>query len=203
MAAFDVAAIVFLFSCCRFLGCARPPSHPRACRSQRRQPRPSCWRSPALSWPCCWSRLRAETIGHNPEPFTKSLIIATLALAWLFSNTVYALHYAHLAYASPNAVPRLEFPARRSPSTGTSSISLSPAEWRSRRRTWRSPNQHIRKVVTLHCLAAFAFNIGALASPSTCSHQAARRRLDLRRHSGLARARRSGSRRRSAPRRRA
>src|SRR5438309_5032365 len=26
----------------------------------------------------------------------KALVVGTLALAWLFSNTVYALHYAHL-----------------------------------------------------------------------------------------------------------
>src|SRR5206468_4511131 len=42
--------------------------------------------------------IAAEAVGHNPQPFTKSLIIGTLALAWLFSNTIYALHYAHLAY---------------------------------------------------------------------------------------------------------
>ena len=81
--------------------------------------------------------IAAEAVGRNPEPFTKALIIVTLALAWLFSNTVYALHYAHLAYMRPTA--RLRRPrvpaARRIRSIGTSSISPSPAEWRSRRRT--------------------------------------------------------------------
>src|SRR5450756_86909 len=44
-----------------------------------------------------------ETVGRHPEPLTKALIIATLIVAWLFSNTVYALHYAHMAYAQPEA----------------------------------------------------------------------------------------------------
>ena len=56
---------------------------------------------------------------------------------------------------------------------------------------------HIRKIVTIHCLAAFAFNIGVLAF----THQRAGVELggdvDLRRRRPLCRAPRSGSRRRS------
>ena len=58
---------------------------------------------------CCWCitgivmavllvAIAAEAVGHNPQPVTKVLIIVTLVLAWLFSNTIYALHYAHLVY---------------------------------------------------------------------------------------------------------
>ena len=58
--------------------------------------------------------IAAEAVGHNPQPFTKALIIATLALAWLFSNTVYALHYAHLVYMQPDVgCVGLEFPRHR------------------------------------------------------------------------------------------
>jgi hypothetical protein len=39
--------------------------------------------------------IAAEAVGHNPQPFTKALILGTLALAWLFSNTICALHCAH------------------------------------------------------------------------------------------------------------
>ena len=128
-----------------------------------------------------------ETVGHNPQPLTKALIIVTLALAWLFSNTVYALHYAHLVYIQPDAAASgSSSRARRSRSIGTSSISPSPAAWRSRRRTWRSPNQHIRKVVTIHCLAAFAFNIGVLAFTINVLGQRLGGDVDLRRRGGLA-----------------
>ena len=82
--------------------------------------------------------ITAEAVGRTPQPFTKVLIIVTLALAWLFANTVYALHYAHLVYMHPDAgCVGLEFPRTTHPVIGTSSISRSPAEWRSRRRTSR------------------------------------------------------------------
>src|SRR5438067_2153528 len=43
--------------------------------------------------------------GHKPSTGTKALIVATLALTWLFSNMVYALHYAHLFYSRNRAAP--------------------------------------------------------------------------------------------------
>ena len=108
--------------------------------------------------------IAAEAIGHNPQPFTKALIISTLALAWLFSNTIYAIHYAHLAYRHPErGCIGLEFPGTKTPvywdfvyfaftcgmAFATSDVEIT--------------SHHIRKVVTVHCLAAFAFNIGVLA----------------------------------------
>ena len=106
----------------------------------------------------------AETVGHTPQPFTRILIIVTLVIAWVFSNTVYALHYAHLAYSQPDAgCAGLEFPGTSQPvywdfvyfaftlgmTFQTSDVTIS--------------SQRIRRVVTLHCLAAFFFNIGVLA----------------------------------------
>ena len=35
---------------------------------------------------------------HATSGGGKLLIVGTLAIAWLFSNSVYALHYAHLYY---------------------------------------------------------------------------------------------------------
>ena len=106
----------------------------------------------------------AETVGRNPQPFDKGLIIATLIVAWLFSNTVYALHYAHMAYVQPGSGCRgFHFPGTPEPvywdfvyfaftcgmAFATSDVEVT--------------DQRIRKVVTFHCLAAFAFNIGVLA----------------------------------------
>ena len=108
--------------------------------------------------------IAAETVGHTPQPFTRILIVATLAIAWVFSNTVYALHYAHLAYSKPDeGCTGLEFPGTKHPvywdfvyfaftlgmTFQTSDVTIS--------------NEHIRRVVTAHCLAAFFFNIGVLA----------------------------------------
>lgn len=108
--------------------------------------------------------IAAETVGHTPQPFTKVLIVATLVIAWLFSNTIFALHYAHLAYSKPmEGCEGLAFPGDAEPvywdfvyfaftlgmTFQTSDVTIS------------SP--HIRRIVTFHCLAAFFFNIGVLA----------------------------------------
>ena len=106
----------------------------------------------------------AETVGRNPRTFAKALIIVTLIVAWLFSNTIYALHYAHMAYVTPEAgCAGFRFPGTTEPvywdfvyfaftcgmAFATSDVEVT--------------DQRIRKVVTFHCLAAFAFNIGVLA----------------------------------------
>jgi uncharacterized membrane protein len=108
--------------------------------------------------------IAAESVRQNPQPFTRILIVGTLILAWLFSNTVYALHYAHLAYITPaKGCTGLEFPSGKEPvywdfvyfaftlgmTFQTSDVTIT--------------GEHIRRVVTLHCLAAFFFNIGVLA----------------------------------------
>ena len=107
--------------------------------------------------------IATETLRHSPEPFTRILIILTLAIAWLFSNTVYALHYAHLAYGDEAKCRGLTFPGTDEPlywdfvyfaftlgmTFQTSDVSISDAR--------------LRRVVTFHALAAFAFNIGVLA----------------------------------------
>ena len=107
--------------------------------------------------------IAAETVGNPPEPFTRVLIIATLALAWLFSNSIYALHYAHLAYRDETECAGIAFPGTTQPvywdfvyfaftlgmTFQTSDVTISDAR--------------IRRVVILQCLAAFVFNIGVLA----------------------------------------
>jgi uncharacterized membrane protein len=106
----------------------------------------------------------SETVGHNHSTFAKALIIVTLIVAWLFGNTVYALHYAHMAYVTPEVgCAGFRFPGTPQPvywdfvyfaftcgmAFATSDVEVT--------------DQRIRKVVTFHCLAAFGFNIGVLA----------------------------------------
>jgi len=105
----------------------------------------------------------AETVGIHPQPLTKILVIATLLLAWLFSNTIYTLHYAHLSYGAGKKCLGVDFPGTDEPvywdfvyfaftlgmTFQTSDVDISDSE--------------IRRVVTMHSLAAFVFNIGVLA----------------------------------------
>jgi uncharacterized membrane protein len=163
MVAFDAAALIFLFSIAPLLG-TREAAIIREHAQANDANRPLLLVVTGIVVVVMLIAIAAEVVGHNPEPFTKGLIIATLALAWLFSNIVYALHYAHLAYSRPKiGCIGFEFPRTPHPvywdfvyfsfacgmAFATSDVDVTET--------------HVRKVVTLHCLAAFAFNIGALA----------------------------------------
>jgi len=93
------------------------------------------------------------------------LIITTLALAWLFANIVFTLHYAHLYYLQKDGRDQrgIEVPGVHEPgywdflyfaftlgmTFQTSDVTISGA--------------HMRRVVLGHCMAAFIFNMGILA----------------------------------------
>ncbi|WP_293881956.1 DUF1345 domain-containing protein [Sphingomonas sp.] len=111
-----------------------------------------------------FSELAVKNGGGPP----KALIVGTLAVAWLFSNTVYALHYAHLYYVD-GAKGGLNFTGDDDDASDTGpeysdfiyfSYTLGMTFQTSD--TGVSSRQ-IRKVVTAHSLAAFVFNIGVLA----------------------------------------
>lgn len=97
---------------------------------------------------------------------TIALVLASLVLAWLFSNVIYALHYAHLYYLpgdKDDDCKGLEIPSAAEPdywdffyfsSCLGMTFQTSDVDITSRR---------IRRVVTGHCLAAFVFNLGVLA----------------------------------------
>src|SRR5689334_20060784 len=163
MSAFDVAAILFLGLCLPLLKTGEAAIIRKHAASNDAN-REVLLGITGVVIAVLFIAIAAEAMGHNPQPLTKALIISTLALAWLFSNTVYALHYAHLAYRHPErGCLGLEFPGTRTPiywdfvyfaftcgmAFATSDVQIT--------------SQHIRKVVTVHCLAAFAFNIGVLA----------------------------------------
>ena len=99
--------------------------------------------------------------GSAPGMKTKALIIATLATAWLFANTVYALHYAHLFYARPEG--GLEFTDKDPPDYADFVYFAFTLGMTFQTSDVDITDKRIRNVVTLHCLAAFVFNLGILA----------------------------------------
>ena len=163
MAGFDVASIVFLTSLIPLLG-TREAALIRQHAAENDANRTFLLGLTGVVMAVLFIAIAAEAVGHTPEPFTKVLIIATLALAWLFSNTVYAFHYAHMAYAKAEVgCLGFDFPRTRNPvywdfiyfsfacgmAFATSDVNITETR--------------LRVIVTLHCLAAFAFNIGVLA----------------------------------------
>lgn len=113
-------------------------------------------------------------MGGNAKagPLDIALTIFTLLVAWFFGNTVYALHYAHLFYTADDGgkdQAGIEFPTE--PGEGKdadpvfsdfvyfsftigSALSVSDTNITS---------AHIRKVATLHTIAAFIYNVGVFA----------------------------------------
>ncbi|KKB78178.1 hypothetical protein VW35_10945 [Devosia soli] len=105
-------------------------------------------------------------VGDTKSPAGEiPLVLVTLALSWLFANVVFGLHYAHLYYGQDDGQDRggLDFPKRPTPdywdffyfsftlgmTFQTSDVSIE--------------NSRFRRVVLVHTMAAFAFNIGILA----------------------------------------
>jgi uncharacterized membrane protein len=104
--------------------------------------------------------------GGGPD-YSKPLVVVTLALSWIFANTVYALHYAHLYYGAGKTrggyAGGIDIPSTKQPdyfdflhfslilgmTFQTADIDIT------------SPS--IRRVSTGQCLAAFVFNIGILS----------------------------------------
>ena len=94
-------------------------------------------------------------------------LLVTLVLAWLFANSVYALHYAHVFYFGSGEAGEhrggIEFPGTRSPDYSdfayfaftlgmtfqTSDVAIS------------APS--VRRLVLVQSLASFVFNIGVIA----------------------------------------
>jgi uncharacterized membrane protein len=163
MAGFDLAAIVFLLSCISLLG-TREARIIRDHANANDANRVLLLAITGTVLAILLIAIAAEAVGKSPQPITKTLIILTLALAWLFSNTIYALHYAHLVYMHPDVgCVGLEFPRTQHPvywdfvyfaftcgmAFATSDVTVTTT--------------HMRRIVTVHCLAAFAFNIGVLA----------------------------------------
>lgn len=97
--------------------------------------------------------------------FEVPLILGSLVLAWIFANSIFALHYAHLYYLQVEGRDQggLEFPNGADPdywdffyfsftlgmTFQTSDVVISGA--------------HMRRIVLVHAIAAFLFNIGILA----------------------------------------
>jgi len=163
MAAFDIAATLFLLLCLPLLS-TREAAEIRAHAVRNDANRHILLAITGIVMAVLLTAIAAEAVGHNPQPLTKALIIGTLALAWLFSNFIYALHYAHLAYSTPGeGCCGFDFPGTNEPDywdfvyfafTCGMAFATSDVQIRSK---------HVRQVVTVHCLAAFAFNIGVLA----------------------------------------
>lgn len=165
MAAFDVAAAVFLVAITRLLRRGEA-DRMREAAEKNDANRVGLLVLTGVTMVVILTAVAKELQG-KADVAAIVLVIGTLVLAWLFSNTIYALHYAHLFYADGDDdgadAGGLEFPECAEPDywdflyfsfTLGMTFQTSDVEVSSRR---------MRRVVLGQCLAAFVFNIGVLA----------------------------------------
>jgi uncharacterized membrane protein len=100
-------------------------------------------------------------------PWGKALIVATLALAWLFSNAVYALHYAHLYYSrrddGKGDLGGLDFQGETAPDYWDFVYFAFTLGMTFQTSDTGVTSGRLRRVAVAHSFAAFVFNIGVLA----------------------------------------
>jgi uncharacterized membrane protein len=95
-----------------------------------------------------------------------ALLLVTLACAWLFSNSIYALHYAHIFYMSDVQGTKdggLDFPGDQEPAYWDFLYFAFTLGMTFQTSDVTVTNRSVRRTVVLHSLLAFAFNIGILA----------------------------------------
>ena len=165
MAAFDVAALVFLLAVTTLF------KHGDTSRMQQAAQTNDANRTVLLgitgvTMVVILVAVAGELKGKN-DWIAVSIVIATLVLAWLFSNVVYALHYAHLFY-SPDAdgsgdAGGLDFPKCDEPDYWDFIYFSFTLEMTFQTSDVAIETRQLRRVVIGQCLAAFVFNLGVLA----------------------------------------
>lgn len=165
MLAFDAAAAIFLLVCLPMLSHRADEMRRAACRNDAN--RLVLLMMTGAVMLVILTAVASELMQKDAAtPWSIALIVATLGLAWIFSNVIYTLHYAHLFYTAKEAggdAAGLNFPDTPEPdywdfvyfsfclgmTFQTSDVEVTESR--------------IRRVVTLHCLEAFVFNLGIVA----------------------------------------
>lgn len=166
MVAFDIAAAVFLLSLWPLLSFAAQDMRRQAERNDAN-------RALLLAVTGAVMLVVLVAVGAelaekgSPKPWSVAIIVTTLLLSWLFSNVVYALHYAHIFYRraehGQGDSGGLDFPDTDEPGYWDFlyfSLTLGMTFQTSDVSMTRTP---VRIVATFHCFAAFVFNLGILA----------------------------------------
>ena len=165
LAGFDAAAIIFLAAYAPALSLGAPALRDKAATNDANR-----WVLLAVTLLLAVVVLTAiaAQLGRNQDLrlLEKLLIVGTLVLVWTFANAVFALHYAHLYYlrnGQGGDCEGLAFPGEGQPAMAdfiyfafTLGVAVQTADV-------AITSTHIRRIVTIHCIAGFFFNLGVLA----------------------------------------
>jgi uncharacterized membrane protein len=164
MAAFDVAAIIFFITIAPLLN--DKPSEMRAASQRNDANRAGLLAITGFVSLVVLAAVASELMQpKSPPPLMVLLIVGTLALSWLFSSLIYALHYAHLFYgdASGKDAGGVEFPGTKEPDYCDFLYFSTCLSMTFQVSDMNITSGRIRVVVMFHCLAAFVFNLGIIA----------------------------------------
>ncbi|HEX4736653.1 MAG TPA: DUF1345 domain-containing protein [Allosphingosinicella sp.] len=167
MAGFDVAAGVFLLSLIPVFFRSDPPSM-RSQVERNDANRVLLLGVTGAVVAVILVTVAAELIDQKAAEggWTKALVIATLVLAWLFSNTVYALHYAHMYYRRDKGGKDrggIDFPGTPEPDYSDFIYFAFTLGMTFQTSDSNITSGGMRSVVVFHCFAGFVYNIGVLA----------------------------------------
>lgn len=105
-----------------------------------------------------------EAARHG-EPAAIAKLIGTLVLIWLFANSIYALHYAHIYYTQHGGgdAGGLSFPETEKPDYRDFTYFAFTLGMTFQTSDVAITSRKIRYVALLHSFGAFVFNIGVIA----------------------------------------
>lgn len=165
MVAFDAAAIVFLLSVGPLLN--DRTGQMRAAAQRNDANRAGLLAITGIVSVVVLAAVSSELMEKGrPQPSEIGLVIATLALSWLFSNLIYALHYAHMYYSADDGggdAGGVKFPDCDEPDYWDFIYFATCLGMTFQVSDMSLTSGRMRRVVTFHCLAAFVFNLGVIA----------------------------------------
>lgn len=165
LAGFDLAALVYLISCAPLFRLGTADLRRAAIENDANR-----WLLLALSFLLTLVILAAITVQlATPDglPLADKLLIAvSLVIVWTFGNAIYTLHYAHLYYSRVGGgkdAGGLAFPCTQQPDLADFTYFAFTLGVAVQTSDVEVISPHIRRVVTIHCIVAFFFNLGVLA----------------------------------------
>lgn len=165
MAAFDLAAVVFVLLCVPLFRHDAEQMRKTAARNDANRTL-LLGISAILSFVILLAVVVMLSEKDKLHVIDKLLIVWTLISVWVFGNAVYTLHYAHLFYSSGSEgkdCGGLEFPSTPEPALAdfvyfafTLGVAVQTSDV-------QITSRDVRNVVTAHCVVGFFFNLGVLA----------------------------------------
>ena len=165
MVGFDGAALLFLLVCLPLLN--DTPAIIRRKAEENDANRGLLLAITALVTAVILVTVGAELAGSGDSRPSVVLIVVSLTLCWLFSNLIYALHYAHLYYSkvkdAGGDAQGIDFPGDEKPDYWDFVYFAFTLGMTFQTSDTNITARGIRRVAIFHCFAAFVFNIGVLA----------------------------------------